>query len=73
MCSHCGSTAEEDRNHQLLLHSLSPNVSASNLDQMETRINRYLALPREAKEAGLGALFTELAAFTANALGPAHG
>jgi len=64
---------ERKQAHQLLLQSLSTNVSASNLDQMEKRISRYLALPREEKEAGVGALFTALAAFTADALGAANG
>jgi acyl-CoA dehydrogenase len=64
---------ERRQAHQLLLQSLSTNVSTSDLDQMEARINRYLALPREEKEAGVGALFTELAAFTADALTVANG
>ncbi len=59
---------ERKRAHHLLLQSLSASVAASELQQMESRIDRHLALPREEKEAGAEALFAELAAFTADAL-----
>jgi len=64
---------ERKHAHQLLLQSLSANVSPSDLKQMETRIDKFLARPREEKEAGIEALFNELAAFTANALLVADG
>ena len=59
---------ERKHAHRLLFQSLSAGVVASDLEQMETRIDRQLALPREEREAGAEALFAELAAFTADAL-----
>ena len=59
---------ERKHAHQLLLQFLSANVAASDLQQMEARIDGQLALPREEREAGAEALFAELAAFTADAL-----
>jgi acyl-CoA dehydrogenase len=57
---------ERKQAHQLLLQTLAGPASA--VQQMESRIERHLALPREEKEAGAEALFAELAAFTAGAL-----
>ena len=54
--------------HHLLFQSLSGNVVASELQDLETKIERHLALPRDEKEARAEALFTELAEFTAYAL-----
>jgi hypothetical protein len=59
---------EHKHAHHLLFQSLSANVVASDLQRMEARIDRKLALPREEREAGAEALFAELAAFTADAL-----
>ncbi len=59
---------ERKHAHRLLFQSLSATVAASALQQMEARVEHHLALPREEKEAGSEALFTELAAFTADAL-----
>jgi acyl-CoA dehydrogenase len=59
---------ERKHAHHLLLQSLSANVGAADLQKMETRIDRHLALSREEKEAGAEALFAELATFTADAL-----
>ncbi len=59
---------ERKRAHHLLLQSLSANVGASAAQDMEARIDRHLALPHDEKEAGAEALFTDLAAFTADAL-----
>ena len=59
---------ERKHAHRLLFQSLAPTVSASALQQMEARVEQNLALPREEREAGAEALFTELAVFTANAL-----
>jgi hypothetical protein len=61
---------ERKKAHQTLLQSLSPNVSTVALQEMETRIEQQLALPRDEKEKGAEALFAELAAFTAHALSP---
>jgi hypothetical protein len=59
-----------ERKHarHLLFQSLSGNVVASELQDLETKIERHLALTRDEKEARAGALFTELAEFTAYAL-----
>jgi len=59
---------ERKHAHRLLLQSLSPTVDASALQEMEAKIEQHLALPREEKEAGVEALFSALAAFTADAL-----
>jgi acyl-CoA dehydrogenase len=59
---------ERKHAHQLLFQSLSSAAAASDLEAMEARIERHLALPREEKEAGAEALVAELAAFTADAL-----
>lgn len=59
---------ERKHAHHLLLQSLAATAAPSALKEMETRIEDHLALPREEKEAGAEALFSELAAFTANAL-----
>ena len=59
---------ERKRAHHLLLQLLSGNVPASSLQDMEARIERHLALPREEKEAGAEAVFADLAIFTAEAL-----
>lgn len=54
--------------HRLLLQSLSPAVGTSEVRRMEARIEQHLALPREEKEACTDAVFSELAAFTVDAL-----
>lgn len=59
---------ERKRAHHLLLQSLSGNVAAPDLQQMQGRIDQLLALPQEQKEAGAEALFDELCAFTADVL-----
>jgi acyl-CoA dehydrogenase len=59
---------ERKHAHRLLFQSLTATVTASALQQMEARVEQHLALPREEKEAGAEALFSELAAFTADAL-----
>ena len=59
---------ERKHAHHLLLPSLSANVDASDLQQMMSRIDRHLTLPREEKESRAEALFADLAAFTADAL-----
>jgi acyl-CoA dehydrogenase len=59
---------ERKHAHHLLFQSLSAAVAPSALQHMEARVEQHLALPREKKEAGAEALFTELAAFTADAL-----
>jgi acyl-CoA dehydrogenase len=52
----------------LLFQLLSTTVTASALQRMQERVEQHLALPLEEKEAGVEALFSELAAFTADAL-----
>jgi len=59
---------ERKHAHRLLFQSLSGTVVASELERMEQRVDEHLRLAREEKEAGAEALFSELAAFTANAL-----
>jgi len=59
---------ERKQAHRLLFQSLATSVDASALEQMEARLEQHLALPREEKEAGAEALFSELARFTADAL-----
>ncbi len=59
---------ERKKAHLLLFECLSAHVSASARQQMEARIERHLGLPREEKEAGADTIFSELAAFTADAL-----
>lgn len=59
---------ERKHAHRLLFQSLSRSVAASDLQRMEARIEQHFALPREEKEAGAEALFSELARFTADAL-----
>jgi alkylation response protein AidB-like acyl-CoA dehydrogenase len=59
---------ERKHAHRLLFQSLGTTAMASELRHMEARVEQHLALPREEKEAGAEALFTELAAFTADAL-----
>jgi acyl-CoA dehydrogenase len=59
---------ERKHAHRLLFQSLAATVPASVLQQMEAKVEQHLALSREKKEAGAEALFTELAAFTADAL-----
>jgi acyl-CoA dehydrogenase len=53
--------------HRLLFQSLLATADASAVQQIEARIERQLALPRE-KKAGAEALLAELAVFTADAL-----
>ena len=53
--------------HRLLLQSLNVKDSSACRD-LQARIDRHLALPREEKEAGAEFLFAELAVFTAEAL-----
>ncbi len=59
---------ERKHAHRLLFQSLAATVDASSLRQMEEKVEQHLALSREDKEAGAEALFSELAAFTADAL-----
>lgn len=59
---------ERKHAHRLLLQSVLAHADPTARKQMQTRIEQHLARPREEKEAGAEALFTELAAFTANAL-----
>jgi alkylation response protein AidB-like acyl-CoA dehydrogenase len=59
---------ERKQAHRLLLQSLSASVDASALQGMDARIEQHLALPRDEKEAGAEELFSDLAAFTADAL-----
>lgn len=59
---------ERKHAHRMLFQSLSATVAASALQRMEERVEQHLALPIEEKEARAEALFTELAAFTADAL-----
>ena len=59
---------ERKHAHRLLFQSLAATADTSSLQQMEARVEQDLALPREEKEAGAEALFTDLARFTADAL-----
>lgn len=59
---------ERKRAHQLLFQWLSGAADRSSLEEMEARVERQLALPRQEKEAGAEVLFADLAAFTANVL-----
>jgi len=59
---------ERKRADRLLFQMLSPAVNPSALHAMEDRIEHYLRLPQEQKEAGAESLFSELANFTATAL-----
>jgi acyl-CoA dehydrogenase len=59
---------ERKHAHRLLFESLTGTATASALQRIEARIEQHLALPRDEKEAGAEALFSELARFTANAL-----
>ena len=59
--------------HHLLFQLLSATAAPSALQDMEGKIERHLTLPRAEKEAGVEALFTDLAVFTADALPGAKG
>lgn len=59
---------ERKHAHRLLLQTLAATVPAAALQRMEARVEQHLALPRDEKEAGAEGLFSELAAFTADAL-----
>ena len=59
---------ERKHAHRLLFQLLAISVPASALQQIEARVEQHLALPREEKEAGAEAVFSELAVFTANSL-----
>lgn len=59
---------ERKHAHQLLFQLLADSRNSSDLKNMEVRLERHLALPREEKEAGAEALVRELAILTANAL-----
>lgn len=59
---------ERKQAHRLLLQSLAACAEPHALQQMETRIDRHLALTQDEKEAEAEGLFSELASFTANAL-----
>lgn len=54
--------------HRLLFEYLSGAATVSDLKEMETLVERHLALPREEKEAEAEVLVAQLAAFTADAL-----
>lgn len=56
---------ERKQAHRGLLQSLAASAEASVLQEMETRIERHLALAQDEKEAGAESLFADLAAFTA--------
>ena len=57
---------ERKHAHRLLFQSLAGSVDASALQQMEARVEQLLALPRDEKEAGAEALFSELAQLVAS-------
>ncbi|HWC17142.1 MAG TPA: acyl-CoA dehydrogenase family protein, partial [Terriglobales bacterium] len=57
---------ERKHAHRSLFQALSGE--ASDLEAMKERVERHLALPRDAREAGGEALMSQLAAFTADAL-----
>lgn len=59
---------ERKQAHRLLFQSISATANPSALQHMEARVEQHLALPREQKEAGAEELFSELAAFVADAL-----
>jgi acyl-CoA dehydrogenase len=59
---------ERKHAHLMLLQSVLAQTNPAAREQMNTLIEQHLAQPCEEKEAGLEVLFTELAAFTANAL-----
>lgn len=59
---------ERKRTDRLLFQSLSSTVNPTALEAMQGKIEHYLRLPQEQKEAGAEVLFSELATFTANAL-----
>lgn len=59
---------ERKRAHHFLFQSLSGMVATADLEAMQARVERHLALDREQKEAGAEVVLTQLAAFTADAL-----
>jgi acyl-CoA dehydrogenase len=59
---------ERKHAHRLLFQHLAATTPASHLREMESRIERQLGLPGEEKEATVEALFSDLAALTADAL-----
>jgi len=59
---------ERKQAHQFLFRELSAAATASDLEVIESRVQRHLALPREEKEAGAEALMAQLAEFASDAL-----
>ncbi len=54
--------------HRSLFRHLAGTAHDSELDAMETRVERHLELPQAEREATAEALFAELASFTAESL-----
>jgi alkylation response protein AidB-like acyl-CoA dehydrogenase len=54
--------------HRLLLEELRPWAEPAEIEAWRARIDSHLALPREPREARIGPLFRELAAFAGTAL-----
>jgi acyl-CoA dehydrogenase len=59
---------ERKQAHRLLFQCLAATAEATALRQMEMRVERHLALPKDEREAAAEALFADLAAFTAETL-----
>jgi hypothetical protein len=59
---------ERKQAHLLLLRELAERAPAAELERMKSRIEEHLALPGDEKQAAAGALFSDLASLTANAL-----
>ena len=59
---------ERKRAHRLLLGELGDRVPSQEIEAMNSRIERHLALPTSEKEAGAATLFSDLAELTATAL-----
>jgi alkylation response protein AidB-like acyl-CoA dehydrogenase len=64
---------ERKHAHQMLFDHLEPHAdtveSGADLKHLSTRIDQYLQLPAEEKEAGIEPIFRDLASFMARALG----
>ena len=59
---------ERKQAHRLLLQELADRVPPRESEEMNSRIERHLALPNSEREAGAAAIFNDLAQLTATAL-----
>jgi hypothetical protein len=63
---------ERKRAHEMLLAYLAPDAEKAELQTISARVDRHLRLSSEEREAGIEAIFRELAIFTAETLATKH-